>query len=66
MLLAVLANIHFQAERSDIDGFRTTAGSYATSALLHQTHMHTELGEKRHTLGDTAALPDFGGQGFGL
>lgn len=51
---------------ADIDGFRTTAGCYATSALLHQTHMHTELGKKRHTLGDTAALPDFGGQGFGL
>lgn len=44
---------HFQAEATDIDGFRTTAVSYATSALLHQTHMHAELEKKRHTLSVT-------------
>lgn len=33
---------------TDKDEFRTTAGPYATSAALHQTHMHTELEKKRH------------------
>ena len=37
--------------------------------MQHQTHMHTELEKKRHTCmerqTDTAALPDFRGQGSG-
>lgn len=52
-MLYLVMQTHFQAEATDIDGFRTTAVSYATSALLHQTHMHAELEKKRHTLSVT-------------
>ncbi len=43
--------LHFQA--TEKHEFRTTAGPYATSALLHQAHVHTELEKQRHTLRET-------------
>lgn len=50
-LIKMLSGI-FQAETTDKDEFRTTAGPYATSALLHQAHMSRRKRDIA-TLGET-------------